>query len=470
MPLLYVQEAAAATLGVAPGDLRNRVQDAVNKLLERQDEAGAFGLWRAGDGQAEPYLGGQIVDFLMQAKAHGYAVPDAAVTRGRAALLDMNSGQWMLHRYWGVWPGQGQDQDSGNRIEASGRAYALLLSARAGTADIGDLRYTNDTSLALLEPLGQAQLAVGLSIMGDTARALAAFDSAEAGLAIERDDVRFRWADYYRTKLRDTAAMVALATEIGDRKRVDRLLQALDRQDMTTENLTTQEQGWLVIAAGVLVEKSGPVSVSIDGAAQPSQAVVTWRRAVVSLGQGVVAMNTGRGPFTRVVSVRGLPVQAPSASASHVSISKTITDPEGKPVDLAHVRQNTRLVVHLAGKADDTAYHQTMLVDPLPAGFEIERVVQPSTDDNSNGLPWLGKITGTRTAEKRDDRFMAGIDLNRSFGEDAESSGGSFNVAYVVRVVSPGTFVLPAASIRDMYRPDVQARGTVGSITVEAPR
>jgi uncharacterized protein YfaS (alpha-2-macroglobulin family) len=466
MPLLYVQEAAAATLGVAPADLRNRVQDAVNKLLERQDAEGAFGLWRAGDGQAEPFLGGQITDFLMQAKAHGYAVPDAALTLARSALRSMSADQWMLHRYW--WPARNDEDDT--RIQLAGRAYALLLAARAGTADIGDLRYMNDTSLSQLEPLSQAQLAVGLSIMGDTARSTSAFDTAERGLAVERDDFRYRWADYYRTKLRDTAALVSLAAEMGDRPRVDRLLQALDRQDMTTDRLTTQEQGWLVIAAGVLLEKAGPVSISVDGAAQPSKAVVTFRRNIASLGNGVAVKNIGKGPVTRIVSVRGLPLKAPPANAVHLSISKTITDTNGKPVDFGHLQQNTRLVVHLSGKADDTAYHQTMLVDPLPAGFEIERVVQPSTDDNANGLPWLGTVTPTRIAEKRDDRFMAAIDLSRvGWDDDKLVVNPAFNVAYVVRVVSPGTFVLPAASIRDMYRPDVQARGSVGSVTVEAP-
>ena len=222
MPLLYVEEAAAATLGVAPADLRTRVQDAINKLLERQDSDGAFGLWRAGDGQAEPYLGGQITDFLMQAKVHGYAVPDAALIAARGALRTLSNDQWMMHRFWGYWPGHSEPEDVDSRIEAAGRAYGLLLAARAGTADIGDLRYMNDTSLPLLEPLGRAQLAVALSIMGDTARSVSAFDSAEAGLAKERDDYWYRLADFYRTKLRDTAALVALAAEIGDRPRVDR--------------------------------------------------------------------------------------------------------------------------------------------------------------------------------------------------------------------------------------------------------
>ena len=228
--------------------------------------------------------------------------------------------------------------------------------------------------------------------------------------------------------------------------------------------------------------------MSINGAAQPAKAVVTYRAEIAALGQGVTVKNTGTGPFTRMVSVRGLPQKAPAASAAVLSIANTSqgtgyargyeaiqtlfpsTDSNGKPVDLMHLQQNSRLVVHLTGKADDVAYHQTMLVDPLPAGFEIERVVQPSTDDNANGLPWLGTITPTRTAEKRDDRFMAAIDLSRWSNDDGKAGGRGFNIAYVVRVVSPGTFVLPAASIRDMYRPGVQARGAVGTIAVEAPK
>jgi uncharacterized protein YfaS (alpha-2-macroglobulin family) len=469
MPLLFVEQEAAATLGVAPGDLRLRVQDAIDKLLERQDEAGAFGLWRAGDGQAEPYLGGLIIDFLMRARAHDYAVPQAAIDLGRKALADMQGDQWMLHRFWFRTPGPAEDE----RIIDAGRAYGLLLAARAGKADPGDARYLNDTSLHRLEPLSQGQLAVALSIEGDTARAAAAFDSAERGLANENDDLNWRLADYYRTRLRDTAALVSLAAEAGDRARVDRLLRDLDRLDMRTERLSTQEQGWLVIAAGTLLEKAGPVSVTVDGNAQPLRAVLTIRRDVTALGAGVAVKNVGAGPVSRVISVRGLPLRAPAAAASLIHIDKQITDSDGNKVDFAHLRQNSRLVVHLSGHADDTAYHQTMLVDPLPAGFEIERVVAPSTKDAANGLPWLGDITPTRMAEKRDDRFMAAIDLGRSsyVGEDETRhvSSGDFNVAYVVRVVSPGQFVLPAASIRDMYRPDVQARGSVGRVTVEVP-
>jgi uncharacterized protein YfaS (alpha-2-macroglobulin family) len=311
-----------------------------------------------------------------------------------------------------------------------------------------------------------------LALLGDRPRAIHAFDAAEAGLARERDDLRWRLGDFYRTRLRDTAAMVSLASEIDDRPRVTRLLASLDRFDVRTQDMTTQEQGWLVIAAGTLLERSGPVTLTVGGKAAPPAAVVTITRDVDGLNDAAVR-NAGAGSITRMVAARGLPLTAPPASASHMSLAKQITDTQGHSVDLAHLHQNQRLVVHLFGEADDAAYHQSMLVDPLPAGFEIERVVAPSTEAAANGLPWLGPITRTRTAEKRDDRFLAALDLGGapSFDEGPTvKPARAFNIAYVVRVVSPGHFVLPAASIRDMYRPDVQARGTVGTVDIDGAR
>jgi hypothetical protein len=78
---------------------------------------------------------------------------------------------------------------------------------------------------------------------------------------------------------------------------------------------------------------------------------------------------------------------------------------------------------------------------------------------------------------------MAAIDFGRVSDDNGDEPGEAdgqekktpppdprhFNLAYVVRVVSPGRFVLPAASIRDMYRPDVAARTEAGTVTIGAP-
>ncbi len=56
----------------------------------------------------------------------------------------------------------------------------------------------------------------------------------------------------------------------------------------------------------------------------------------------------------------------------------------------------------------------------------------------------------------RDDRFVASFD--REGGETA-----TFSVAYIVRAVTPGHYVLPPVTIEDMYRPGRFGRGAFGS-------
>ena len=41
-------------------------------------------------------------------------------------------------------------------------------------------------------------------------------------------------------------------------------------------------------------------------------------------------------------------------------------------------------------------------------------------------------------------------------------------VAYMVRAVTPGSFVHPAATVEDMYRPERYARTAAGRLTVTA--
>ena len=49
---------------------------------------------------------------------------------------------------------------------------------------------------------------------------------------------------------------------------------------------------------------------------------------------------------------------------------------------------------------------------------------------------------------------------------DAKPLGERFNVAYVVRAVTPGTFVLPGAVVEDMYHPGVMARTGEAQLTI----
>ena len=91
-------------------------------------------------------------------------------------------------------------------------------------------------------------------------------------------------------------------------------------------------------------------------------------------------------------------------------------------------------------------FGRVMVADYLPAGFEIDNPHLVSSGDTGT-LPWITDAAQPVDTEFRDDRFTAAFDRKR--GDPA-----MFTVAYVVRAVSPGNYVLPQASVEDMYRPD----------------
>jgi uncharacterized protein YfaS (alpha-2-macroglobulin family) len=109
----------------------------------------------------------------------------------------------------------------------------------------------------------------------------------------------------------------------------------------------------------------------------------------------------------------------------------------------------------------ETRAARLVVDDPLPAGFEIDNPNLIRAGD----VAALGAIRVPETVahtEFRSDRFVAA--LNRGAGDPT-----SFQLAYIVRAVSPGHFLHPAATVMDMYRPDQRARTATGAVDVAGP-
>ena len=107
-------------------------------------------------------------------------------------------------------------------------------------------------------------------------------------------------------------------------------------------------------------------------------------------------------------------------------------------------------------------FGRIIVADYLPAGFEIDNPRLVSSGDTGT-LSWIEDAKDPTHSEFRDDRFTAAFD--RASGDKAV-----FTVAYVVRAVSPGKYVLPQAYVEDMYRPDRFGRTSVGTVEIEAAR
>ena len=443
LPLLYYNDVALLGYGPADPKIPERVQEAVYRIVDMQMSDGSFGMWGPFSTPAAEWLQGYALDFLVRARDQQMAVPAAALQRGLA---------W-LNR-------------TADRLSPNAQAYAWYVLAKAGLADPGRVRYFQDAKASDIRGgLAWAQLAAALNLVGEPGRAKLAFNVAR--LQIDERDPK----DYYGSPLRDRAAILALAAEAGGREAVSAVLGSVrDRLVAKVSETTTQEQAWLVLAAHAM-GGGGDLEYAVDGASQKTNKdPVVVNPDAAAVARGIKLKNEGQQPFWLQVTARGVPKEPLPAARQGLSVEREYFTFAGAPAALAQVRQNDRLVVSLSGRNLEGGYHEVALLDLLPAGFEIESVIN---DDTVKSFPFLDPLTPTRMTEARDDRFFAALNLGdrpyRSWWDDDGKNGNSFHVAYIVRAVTPGRFALPAVNVSDMYAPRIYGRTEMGNVTI-APK
>jgi uncharacterized protein YfaS (alpha-2-macroglobulin family) len=441
LPLLYVSDVAALWRvddKQADSNVRWRVQNAVYSVIERQRFDGGFGLWTS-DSPAENWLSSYAMEFLLRAKQQGYAVSDFALQQG-LKWLDAYSRNYRV--------------DDSEAIGARAYAYYVLASAKAG--DISGLRYLSDNYLKRApSALAAAQMGAALALLGDQQRAAVAFKAA-----LERVDRERRWMRDYGSSLRDLAAIVTLMIEskmTGEDPAP--LLDRLANLQLGQTYLTTQEQAWLIMAAySVAGAKPGNMVLNVDGAAQePRRTALNVRPTMEELAKGIKVSNAGADTVWTVATVIGAPAQDLPPESQGFTLARHYYTMAGAEVSPDTIKQSDMLVVVLSGKSEADVYNQALMIDLLPAGFEVENARLADTR-STDDLPWLPELTPTLYTEFLDDRFVAAFDLD--WGRR------SFTVAYLVRAVTPGTYHLPAAQVEDMYQPQYRARTAAGMVTV----
>ncbi|CAM3044255.1 Alpha-2-macroglobulin [Methylobacterium mesophilicum] len=443
MPLLYVNRLAGLDKLALDANVDDRVRESIERLLARQDASGDFGLWSA-QGSGDVWLDAYVTDFLTRARERGFAVPQGAFTQA-------------LDRLRNTVANATEVRDGGADL-----AYAAYVLARNGRPVMGDLRYLVDTKLdAFATGLGRAQLAASLALLGDRGRAAKAMDAALATLRAQRDTGVYR-ADY-GSRLRDGAGLIALAAESGlTQVALAPVAAVIGEESQDTRTTSTQENAWLVLAAEGLSKEADALSFSLDGAAQAGPLARIYRGPALD-GRSVALVNTGRAPVQVVLGVNGSPLVPEPAAAQGYRIERSIHRLDGSVVDPAHgLRQNDRLVVVLKVTEDKAQAGRILLVDPLPAGLEIDNPKLLDADA-LQGLAFAKSEVQPVHTEFRDDRFVAAYDRD-------PSQSAFFTVAYTVRAVSPGTYVHPGASVEDMYRPARFGRTATGSVEIGAAR
>lgn len=443
LPLLYFNDLAQSMGAAGDQGADARVQQAIDRVLTMQGVDGNFRMWGPWGDDATDWLSVYALDFLDRAAAKGFDVSKAAQSLGR---------RWLASSAF-------------TSSDSSVKAYAATLLARAGMVNASDLRYFHDVNPPQ-NAVALAHLGAALDAIGERERAARSFDRAVKALAVAP-------ASYktlpYGSHLRDAFAVAAILAETGRGALVPDALSVSGQMNAQAEMTTTQDKAWMLLTAAALGKNAGQVAVTVDGQMlQGKGDPLSLPVELTRLGKGMAVENAGGGDIFRTLSVDGVPVQPQQAEDHGVVVGKELLDLNGQPVDLARVKRNDRLVVHLYVNVPSRRAGDYAILDLLPAGLEPEGMIRPG----QAGVLKLADLMETQSQELGDDRFLAIQSFPRYVREpnQAEWERGkpvySGTLAYVVRAVGLGEFALPGANVEHMYSPGLVGRTAQGRLVI----
>jgi len=451
LPLVVFRDLAEQT-GASPDkkklDVGARVEGAIRRVLSMQRSDGAFGLWSFGS-PPEFWLSAYAVDFLTRAREAGYTIDIFAL---RNALRWLNYST-QVPRDAPAW-----------RWEAA--AYAFYVLSSNGAANLGDLRYFADNNGArLTSPLAKAHLAAALARFGENARANTLATSAISNALAPRSPDTAATETYYRTygsPLRDTAATLAMAVRAGlPHAATEPLIDRIADLWAQASYPSTQGRAWMLLAGEALLERKKEILIGVDGAERRIEGSFSTTADISRLRDGVELVNRGGEPMSYALTTSGYPSHSLSPDSAGYTVGRRFLSMTGDPVDLAKAKRGDLVVVVIDGELTSIAARnrRTMLVQLLPAGFEIETADFGGGVD-VGGANNLGVLTPLIHRELRDDRYVAQLDIS--------PRNRKFRVAFAMRAITPGRFVLPGVRVEDMYEPAVHARSEAG-LTIVSP-
>src|SRR5262249_35682886 len=149
----------------------------------------------------------------------------------------------------GWTPNEAATKAATARLKSRTAAYALYVLAKSGRGDLARLRWWHDIQMKQeASPIARAQVAAGLALMGDQARARSALQAAVQTLGY-RDDY-----DGYQSPARDLAGVIAYGFEAGQPDIARGLEAKLDGAVSDPDRLNTQEQARLIQAAHAMLK------------------------------------------------------------------------------------------------------------------------------------------------------------------------------------------------------------------------
>lgn len=493
-PLVFIDEAGAKTYKMtllSREERAKRLDVAFGRLAGMQQQNGGFGLWAANN-PYEAWLSAYVTGFLQDAKDAGFAVPENLHQRAMASLLEQ----------FQKAPGYQSQPPKEPRRDANGRlsdyreiesirlahqrfaeaAHAGYILAREQKAPLATLRALHDNHRQnARSPLALIHLSLALKLMGDQARSQVALDDAMKlpwGIQPTVADNSYwgEWLGDYGSRIRDQALGYALMQrhQVSHARR-ENLMIDLANDFNNRQYFSTQERLALFLAARAAGGNAGGgndqgwrATLTTADKAESLSSKETEQRSlsVAALKKGVSLSNQSENALFVEVATQGYPVKPLVAKDDRISIERTWWTVNGDPVAKRQFETGEMLIVRLRVHSKQRI-KDGLVVDRIPAGMEIENLNLSQGVQASEFA--VEKVNVAQAMEDkrihhreyRDDRFVVAADLD----------GNKLDLFYLLRVVTPGKFVVPAAFAEDMYRPELRGVGKgEADIAVVSPK
>ncbi len=421
-----------------------QIDNGLTHISSMQLYNGGFGLWD-NDSREEFWLTAYVSHMLLDAQQQGIDIP---VNQQKKALA-------RLGRYIKS-PLAIMNDSRGNNKKAhrfAYKAYAAYVLSRLKKAPISQLRKLYNFNKHRTESiLPMLHMALALQQQGDHKRANEALQKV---VNIKRSDTYL--ADY-GSQVRDLAMASYLMLHhklvIPGQNWLFELSEALRDRKW----LSTQERNALFLLGNELENiqhKKWLLEVNMGDDSQTIQAEGTKSRILPwqQLQQQISLLNKSEIPLYSSFRLTGYPQTAPENMDNDLSIQRRYYNKNGDEISLDLIKQSELVVVSLSVESDNN-HPDTLIVDMLPAGFEIENqnlgnsISLEQMKINGKSISGLQQKSNIVHQQSLDDRFIAAVKVSKY---------QSANVFYLMRAITPGSYLIPAAFAEDMYRPEVRS-------------
>jgi uncharacterized protein YfaS (alpha-2-macroglobulin family) len=446
MPYL-TPEALLPALGLKNGgnDGGARMKQAVQKLAELQQSDGGFSLWA--NGRSDPWMTAYVADFLGQAKTIGQTLPEEPLRRALDYLARHNEPQIQA-------PANPADARQFTQASLEVAAYATKVLAANGRLTIFDLRYFADTFVAQMRsPVSVGWVAAAYAALGDKSAAATLFTQATALPSPEPAP------DEFASDLRDAALLTTLMAEsqTAPPSAVTASAAKSAALAMSHRQFSIQEASWLFRAQVASLPNAAPIKLRVGDKALEQTMPFTIGTTDGDTTPLPTIRNAGNMPLRVEMTVSGVPLQPEVKEGPGYEIQRSFFDQAGKPIDPTTIRQDELLLVVLTGRFTGEHDAHPLLIDPVPAGWDV---VAAELTNPASRYPWLKDLGTAAHIEIKDGRYIAAPNLT---GDRHE-----FKLAYVVRAALRGQFTAPGATIEDMVQPALSGRTANSRTKIEA--